>query len=779
MPARTLAVSRIRPSLPLLVVLLPILLAFLVAGAPGALSAAAEDTETPEKTAAAEGSDLSRAAAEGDLARVRALLDAGTDPDTAHRYGATALTFASDKGHTEVVRLLLERGADPDVQDTFYHQTPLGWALGNGHLEIAVLLVDHGATGAEADALATASRAGHAGLARAVLERWKPYGYQREVFLEIARQGEHEEVAKLLQEAQIRPLPEIEVDRETLARYTGVYGEVDVQLDPARGKLVAEVPEVGSLALRPVTEQEFRGEDRLDVGLRFMGRSGMIEAVLLMQGTDTRYLPRINPETDGSAEAAKPEERSASETAERKASTAPPAPTAASPHWPSFRGPGASGIGSGAPPLEWDVATGKHVLWKTEIPGLGHSSPVVWGERVFLTTAVAASGNHEVRTGLTGDVSTVEDDSEHTWKVLAVDRKTGEILWQRTAGKAVPESPRHFKSTQANSTAVTDGRYVVAVFPTVGLVCYTVDGELKWKHDLGPLDAGWFYDPSYGWGFASSPILFEDLVILQADVQEGGFVAAWRLADGEQVWRTERDDVPGFSTPTLVASDGGPELVTNGSTIRGYDPRTGEELWRLGPSSELPIATPVAVPREPSKAGAVSEGGGSLGDSLVIVTAGYPPIRPIYAVRPGARGDISPADGPGGGSETGPVVWSHDRGGAYMPTPLVYGGLFYLVHHNARLVAYDARTGEEVYKARFSEAGTFTGSPVAADGRIYFPTEDGAIYVVRAGPDFRELAINQMGEVVMTTPAISEGTLFVRSLRHLWALGSEDGGPAP
>lgn len=752
---------------------LPVLvLVGLLTLAPASLAASDEETQP---AAAAEGRDLFQAAAEGDLARVRALLDAGTDPDTAHRYGATALTFASDKGHTEVVRLLLERGADPDVQDTFYHQTPLGWALGKGHLEIAVLLVEHGATGAEADALATAARAGHAGLARAVLERWKPYGYQRDVLLEIAREGEHEAVVERLQTAEIRPLPEIEVDRETLARYTGVYGEVDVELDPARGKLVAEVPEVGSLALRPVTEQEFRGEDRLDVGLRFMGRSGMIEAVLLMQGADTQYLPRTNPETDGSTGAAKPAEPTASAEAERQASAEPPAPTAASPHWPSFRGPGASGIGSGAPPVEWDVATGKHVLWKTEIPGLGHSSPVVWGDRVFLTTAIAASGNHEVRTGLTGDVSTVEDDSEHTWKVLALDRKTGEILWQRTAGKAVPESPRHFKSTQANSTAVTDGRYVVAVFPTVGLVCYTVDGELRWKHDLGPLDAGWFYDPSYGWGFASSPILFEDLVILQADVQEGGFVAAWRLADGERVWRTERDDVPGFSTPTLVASDGSPELVTNGSTIRGYDPRTGEELWRLGPNSELPIATPVAVPGEPSKE--VSEGGGSAGDALVIVTAGYPPVRPIYAVRPGARGDISPADGPGGGSESGPVAWSHDRGGAYMPTPLVYGDLFYLLHHNARLVAYDAHTGEEVYKARFSEGGTFTGSPVAADGRIYFPTEDGAIYVVQAGPEFQELAINQMGEVVMTTPAISEGTLFVRSLRHLWALG-EDGEPA-
>lgn len=762
MPARTID-SRRSPSRrcsrrpPGLAVLLSLLIAVAVTG-PRSLGASGE---TPKPTIPNHHA-LFQAATDGDLARVRSLLEAGTDPDTPSRYGATALTFASDKGHTEVVRLLLERGADPDVQDTFYNQTPLAWALGKGHLDIAVLLVEHGATGAEADALTTAARTGHERLAQAVLKRWKPYGYQRDLFLDIAREGEHEAVVERLQVAEIRPLPEIELDRETLARYTGVYGKVDVQLDPAQGKLVAEVPEVGSLALRPVTEQEFRGEDRLEVGLRFMGRSGMIEAVLLMQGTDAQYLPRTNPETDSGSRTAKPEEPSAGEEAERMASPEPRAPTATSSHWPAFRGPGASGIGSGDPPVEWDVETGKHVLWKTEIPGLGHSSPVVWEDRVFLTTAISASGNHEVRTGLTGDVSTVHDDSEHTWKVLALDRKTGEILWQRTAGQAVPQSERHFKSTQANSTPVTDGKHVVAVFPTVGLVCYTVDGDLKWKEDLGPLDAGWFYDPSYGWGFASSPILFEDLVILQADVQEGGFVAAWRLEDGELVWRTDRDDVPGFSTPTLVAADSGPELVTNGSTVRGYDPRTGEELWRLGPSSELPIATPVTVSGKPA-------------DKLVIVTAGYPPVRPIYAVRPGARGDISLEDGPGGGSEKGPVVWSHNRGGAYMPTPLVYGNLFYLVHHNARLVAYDVLTGKEIYKARFSEGGTFTGSPVAADGRIYFPTEDGAIYVVEAGPEYRELAINDMGEVVMTTPAISEGVLFVRSLRHLWALGGENG----
>lgn len=734
--------------------------------------------ETGASATAASGPGLLDAAADGDLTRVRALLDAGTDVDSANRYGATALTFACDKGHTEVVRLLLERGADPNVTDTFYSQTPMGWAASHGHFDIAAMLIEHGATGGEADTLRSAAQAGSAVLAKALLSRWQPYGYQRDTAIQMARTGEHEEVVQILEAAEIRELPEVEIPRETLARYSGLYGggelQVEVHLDPERGALVAEIPERGALALRPVSEEELRAEDDLSIGLRFLGRSGLIEAALLMQGASFNYLPRAETQaqaaagagpTPGTSEETQEEEtktRPAEKAAGQGAAAAAKHPRAPSPHWPGFRGLGAAGIGSGTPPVTWDVAEGAHVRWKTEIPGLGHSSPVVWGDRVVLTTAISAAGNHEIRTGLTGDVATIEDDSEHTWKVLALDRNSGEILWERVAGKAVPASSRHFKATQANSTPVTDGEHLVVVFPTLGIFCYDLAGELKWHHTLGALDAGWFYDPSYGWGFSSSPVLFEDLVIVQADVQEGGFVAAWRLADGKQVWRTERDDVPGFSTPTVFVTGKGAELVTNGSTIRGYDPRTGRELWSLGPNSELPIATPVVVP-----------GRGERSD-LVIVTAGYPPVRPIYAIRAGARGDISPADGPGNAPGSGPgggsIAWSHDRGGAYMPTPLVYGDLFYLVHHNARLVAYDPATGEEVYKARFSEGGTFTGSPVAADGRIYFPTEEGRVYVVQAGPEYQELAINDMGEVVMTTPAISEGTLFVRSLRHLWAL---------
>ncbi len=379
---------------------------------------------------------------------------------------------------------------------------------------------------------------------------------------------------------------------------------------------------------------------------------------------------------------------------------------------------------------------------------------MIWGDRIFLATAVPTSGETTIRTGLTGDVSPVDEMTEQTWKLLALDKHSGEILWERTAGKAVPETKRHFESTQANSTPATDGRHVVAVFPTLGLFVWTVDGDLVWKKDLGALDAGWFYDPTFEWGFGSSPILHDGQVILQADVQETPWLAAWDVETGELLWKTERaGEVPGWSTPLVVEGPKGEELVTNGSTIRAYDPGSGKELWTLGPNSELPIATPVAA------------------HGLVYVSAGYPPIKPIYAVKPGGRGDLSL---PEGKESSARVAWSKDRGGAYMPTPIVVGGVFYLCHHDGRLEAYDALSGERIYRARFSQGGAFTASPVAAGGRLYFATEDGAIYVVKAGAEYEELAVHEMGEIVMATPAVSEGVLYVRTLDRLVALGQAE-----
>ena len=443
------------------------------------------------------------------------------------------------------------------------------------------------------------------------------------------------------------------------------------------------------------------------------------------------------------------------------AETAPAKSPAKAPSWPSFRGTQASGVGEGTVPTAWNAETGTKVLWKTLIPGLAHSSPVVWGDRIYVTTAVSTEANPTFRHGLYGDVDSVETKAEHSWRVLAIDRKTGKVLWEKVAHTGMPLVKRHIKATHANSTPATDGEHVVALFGSAGLYCYKADGTLKWKKDLGVLDAGWFYDPSYQWEYGASPIIYKNLVILQADLQKGSFIAAYDLADGRQVWRTDRDEIPSWATPTVFESEKRAELVTNATKhVRGYDPMTGKELWRLAGNSEIVTPTPIAA------------------HGHAYVTAGYAPIQPIYAIRLGtANGDITL---PEGKDTNDAITWSRKRGGPYMPTPIIYGDHLYTCANSGILTAYDAKTGAEVYKERI--AGTksvaFTASPVAADGKLYFPSEDGEVYVVKAGPKFELLATNPMGEVLMATPAIVDGMIIVRGRQHLFAIGEAKEKPA-
>lgn len=434
---------------------------------------------------------------------------------------------------------------------------------------------------------------------------------------------------------------------------------------------------------------------------------------------------------------------------------------ASTPSWPSFRGPQASGVGEGAAPTTWNGETGTQILWKTPIPGLAHSSPVVWGDRVYVTTAVSTEANPVFRSGLYGDVDSVESKAEHSWRIYALDRKTGKILWEKVANSGVPLVKRHMKATHANSTPATDGKHVVALFGSAGLYCYKADGTLKWKKDLGVLDAGWFYDPSYQWEYGSSPVIYKNMVIVQADLQKGSFIAAYDLADGKQLWRTDRDEIPSWASPMVFESEKRAEIVTNATKhIRGYDPMTGKELWRLAGNSEIVTPTPIAA------------------NGLAYVTSGYAPIQPIYAIRLGtANGDISLAEG----KETNDAVaWSKKRGGPYMPTPIVYGDHLYTCANNGILTVYDAKTGAQVYKDRIAgtKSTAFTASPVAADGKLYFASEEGDVYVVKAGPKFELLATNPMGEVLMATPAIVDGMILVRGRQNLFAIGTAAAKPA-
>ncbi|MFY9571653.1 MAG: PQQ-binding-like beta-propeller repeat protein [Blastocatellia bacterium] len=421
-------------------------------------------------------------------------------------------------------------------------------------------------------------------------------------------------------------------------------------------------------------------------------------------------------------------------------------------NWPSFRGSNATGVAEGKPaPTAWDATKGTNILWKTPIPGLAHASPVVWGDKVFVTTAVSSKGNEYFRHGLFGDVDSDKDTSKHSWHVYALDKRTGKIIWDRIAVEGVPKIKRHIKSTHASSTPATDGKNVVAFFGSEGLYCYDVNGKLIWKKDLGLLDAGWFYDPDYQWGTASSPIIYKNMVIVQCDVQKNSFIAAYDLKDGTQLWMTPREEIPSRGTPTIYEGPSRVELITNATrAARAYDPMTGKELWRMSGNPEVTATTPIT------------------GHGLIFICNSYRPNQPIYAIRAGATGDISLK-----ANETTNqyVAWSMQRGGTYMPTPIIYGEYLYTCANHGVMSCYNPKTGERVYQQRIGDkGGAYSASPVAADGKVYLSSEDGEIFVVKAGPKYELLATNPMGEVLMATPAISDGMIFVRGQHSLFAI---------
>lgn len=430
-----------------------------------------------------------------------------------------------------------------------------------------------------------------------------------------------------------------------------------------------------------------------------------------------------------------------------------PASAAMTGAWPSFRGSEAAGVADGQNlPDEWNPATGANVLWRTPIAGLAHSSPIVVGDLVFVTSAISGKGNATFKPGLYGDGDASDDRSPQRWVLSAVDKRTGRIRWERTAAEGEPLNKRHIKSTYASASPASDGRVVVAWFGSQGIYAYDLDGNLRWKVDIGRIDMGAYDIPSYEWGPASSPIIWNGLVIIQCDTQADSFLLALNAETGATVWKTERDELPSWGTPTVVTTAAGPELITNASNfVRGYEPATGRELWKLGGSSKITAPTPI------------------FSNGLHVVASGRAPERPVFAVKPGARGDLTL---PRGEDHSAQVAWSKTGRGSYMPTPIAYRGLLYVLANNGVFDAYDLATGREIYRQRLPLVGSgYSASPVAADGKIYLSNEDGEMLVVAAGTTFKLLATNTIGEMLMATPALSEGVMYVRALATLFAIG--------
>ena len=413
--------------------------------------------------------------------------------------------------------------------------------------------------------------------------------------------------------------------------------------------------------------------------------------------------------------------------------------------WPSFRGPDASGVETGGqPPLTWDVTAGTNVAWKTPIPGLGHSSPVVWGDRIFVTSAVPLpgpggdAGVDADSTVTLKEVGSIPNRARHAWRLYCLDRATGRVLWERTAHEGMPKAKRHAKASQASATAATDGTHVVAMMGSEGLYAFDMAGTPLWTKNLGHLNLGYVDDKNEEWGPGSSPVIHDGLVIVQNDRHADSYVVAFDVATGVERWRVGRDEMPSWATP-LVHRGARTTIVTNSpKAIRGHDAATGKELWQIADGTQVKVPTPVVF------------------EDLVIVTGGWPTGgRPIFAIR----------------AATGELAWKLERGSPYTTTPLVYQGVLYVMVDNGVLSAYDARTGRRFYQQRLArDAGGFSASPVAAAGRVYLPSEDGVMFVVRAGRTYQLLARNDMKAMMLATPAIVGDTLFVRTRSHLVAL---------
>lgn len=421
-------------------------------------------------------------------------------------------------------------------------------------------------------------------------------------------------------------------------------------------------------------------------------------------------------------------------------------------NWPQYRGERARGVDASAPLLtSWNVESGENVRWKTPIPGLAHASPIIWDDRIYVTTAVQA-GRSDLKVGLYGDIDSVAEKASNQWRLLALDRASGRVVWDVLAHEAVPKVARHTKGTHCNSTPATDGRHIVAIFGSEGLFCFDLNGKLLWKKDLGPMDSGYFVSPAAQWGFASSPVIHDGKVVVLCDVQKDAFLAVFDVTDGRELWRTSRSDVPTWGTPTVVTAAGRTQIAVNGwHHTAGYNFATGKLLWTYDGAGDIPVPTPVAA-----------------GD-LVYFTSAHGRQRPMRAIRADASGDLTPDDS--GQSKPG-VAWNHDRRGNYMQTPIVVGEWLYGCADVGLVTCFNAKTGAIRYEERLARTSEgYTASPVSDGRHLFFTSELGNVFVLPASGSFSVVATNALGETCLASPAIAGGALFFRTRDHLICVG--------
>ncbi len=415
-------------------------------------------------------------------------------------------------------------------------------------------------------------------------------------------------------------------------------------------------------------------------------------------------------------------------------------------NWPQWRGPDGSGISTEKNlPSEWSPT--KNIKWKTPIDGRAHSSPIVWGNRVFVTTAIegaevpgAKAAKHQIDGKDFVHPDSLGANRKQTFKVVCLDRDSGKIVWQTTAWEGTPYDDRHRKSSYAASTPATDGKMVYAFFGAEGLYAFDFKGKLAWKAQLPAMG-------NLGMGTGTSPILFDNLVIVQADEENGqtSFIAAFDKKTGKEVWKTARKVQISWSTPLLVRTGSRAELIASGTeSIVSYDPATGKELWRHKGVESNAIPSPVA------------------NNEMVYLVAGYP-AKIAMAIKLGQSGDLT---------GTPNVPWKYEKGTAYVPSPILYGDYLYLTTDRGILTCIDAKTGEVKYEGgRIPVPATFTASPVAFEGKILMTSEDGDTFIVKSGPKHEIIGTNSVGEAVYASPAIADGSIYIRGEKNLYRIG--------
>ena len=417
-------------------------------------------------------------------------------------------------------------------------------------------------------------------------------------------------------------------------------------------------------------------------------------------------------------------------------------------NWPQFRGKDSTGVSASTGlPDRWSAT--ENVEWKTELPGKGWGAPVIWGDHVFLTTVVNSGESEPLKKGLYfgGDRPT-PPQSEHEWKVVCLELSTGEARWERTVHKGVPPTPIHLKNSYASETPSTDGTYVYACFGNIGIFCFDFEGKQIWKHDIAPRST------RLGWGTASSPVVHEDRLYYQFDNDEQSYLLALDTKTGKPVWTVDRDERCNWSTPFVWTHEGRTEIVTAGTgAVRSYD-ADGKLLWSLKGMSSITIAVPYAV------------------DGLLYVSSGYilDPVKAMYAIKPGASGDITL---PKGETSSEFIVWSNMFIAPYNPSTLVHDGRLFVLYDRGLLSCFDAHNGEQHYDRKRLERGVaVTSSPWCYDGKVFCLNEDGICCVVREGDEFELLHSNALADddICLSTPSIAGDRLLIRTDKRLYCL---------